>query len=52
MKVLIGTTNPSKVNRFREFLADCDIEYYTLQDLKIDKEPAEIGKTPEEKCDD
>lgn len=48
MKILMGTTNPSKVKRFREFLEDCDIEFYTLQDLKIDKEPVEIGKTPEE----
>lgn len=48
MKVLIGTTNPSKVKRFEELLNGCDIEFCTLRDLGIDHEPKEIGKTPEE----
>ena len=48
MKVLIGTTNPSKVKRFEELLAGCDIEFYTLKDLGIEQEPEESGKNPEE----
>lgn len=48
MKVLIGTTNPSKVKRFEELLAGCDIEFYTLKDLEIEQEPEESGKNPEE----
>lgn len=41
MKVLIGTTNPSKVKRFEGFLNDCNIEFYTLKDLGIFTEPKE-----------
>lgn len=48
MKVLIGTTNPSKVNRFKELLADSDVEFCTLADLQIEGEPEEQGSTPEE----
>jgi len=48
MKVLIGTTNPSKVTRFEEFLPDSGIEFLTLRDLGITAEPEESGKTPEE----
>ncbi len=48
MKVLIGTTNPSKVKRFEELLGGCDIEFYTLRDLDIKGEPDEAGNTPEE----
>lgn len=48
MKVLIGTTNPSKVKRFEELLAGCNIEFCTLKDLSITGEPEEAGKTPEE----
>lgn len=48
MKVLIGTTNPSKVTRFEEFLPDCGITFLTLKDLNITEEPKETGKTPEE----
>lgn len=48
MKVLIGTTNPSKVKRFEELLDGNDIEFCTLQDLGIESEPQEMGKTPEE----
>jgi len=48
MKVLIGTTNPSKIKRFEEFLPDCGIEFLTLQDMGITAEPAESGSTPEE----
>lgn len=48
MKILIGTTNPSKVTRFEEFLQDSDIEFYTLKDLHIEEEPDEQGGNPEE----
>lgn len=48
MKVLIGTTNPSKVKRFEELLADNRIEFVTLKDLNITQEPQETGSTPEE----
>lgn len=48
MKVLIGTTNPSKVKRFEELLAGCDIDFCTLKDLEIEQEPEESGNNPEE----
>lgn len=48
MKVLIGTTNPSKVRRFSEMLDGSDIEFLTLSDLGIADEPTETGDTPEE----
>ena len=48
MKVLLGTTNPSKVRRFTELMDGYGIEFYTLGDLGIDAEPDECGKTPEE----
>ena len=48
MKVLIGTTNPSKVKRFSDLLSDSDIEFLTLKDLNISEEPDEQGNTPEE----
>ena len=48
MKVLLGTTNPSKVRRFEELLAGRGIEFLTLRDLSIDREPEETGRTPEE----
>ena len=48
MKILIGTTNPSKIKRFMEFLNDFDIEFYTLNDLNITDEPIERGLSPEE----
>ena len=48
MKVLLGTTNPSKVKRFSKMLDNCDIEFITLKDLEIEDEPDETGKTPEE----
>lgn len=48
MKVLIGTTNPSKVKRFSKLLENCNIEFITLKDLKIADEPKETGKTPKE----
>lgn len=48
MKVLIGTTNPSKVKRFEELLNGNNIEFCTLKDLGIESEPEEKGVTPEE----
>ncbi len=48
MKILLGTTNPSKVTRFEDFLQGFDVEFYTLQDLHISGEPEEKGNTPEE----
>lgn len=48
MKVLIGTTNPSKLRRFEELLSGHGIEFFSLRDLRIDTEPEETGKTPEE----
>ena len=47
-KVLIGTTNPSKMRRFRDLLKEYSVEFYTLQDLGIIDEPEETGTTPEE----
>lgn len=43
-RVLLGTTNPSKVNRFSHLLAGNDIEFITLRDLEIVDEPNEMGK--------
>lgn len=48
MKVLIGTTNPSKVKRFEELLDGNNIEFCTLKDLGIESEPEEKGATPKE----
>lgn len=48
MKILIGTTNESKVNRFKELLGGYDVELLTLKDLNITDEPEEKGATPEE----
>ena len=48
MRVLIGTTNPSKVKRFEDFLPNRGIEFLTLQDLGITAEPEESGDSPEE----
>ena len=48
MKVLIGTTNPSKIKRFKELLDGCEVEFCTPEDLYIESEPEEKGNTPEE----
>lgn len=48
MKVLIGTTNPSKVKRFSNLLSDYNVDFYTLKNFNITAEPNEVGKTPEE----
>lgn len=51
IKILIGTTNPSKIPRFQGFLKGYDIEFYTLNDLNIVDEPEESGKTPIENAE-
>ncbi len=48
MQVLLGTTNPSKVERFKKLLSGCDVTFLTLKDLSITDEPEEMGQTPEE----
>ena len=48
MRVLLGTTNPSKVKRFSDLLKGYDIEFITLRDIEVIEEPKEMGNTP--KC--
>lgn len=48
MKILLGTTNPSKVAYFEEKLQKYDVEFITLKDLHITDAPEEAGSTPEE----
>lgn len=48
MKVLIGTTNPSKAEQFAQMLSGFGVECMTLRDLGITDEPPETGRTPEE----
>lgn len=48
MKVLIGTTNPSKLRMFEEWLREYPVEFVTLSDLGITGEPTETGDTPTE----
>ena len=48
MKVLIGTTNVSKRERFSALLADKKVEIVSPEQCNIKDEPEESGKTPEE----
>ena len=48
MRILIGTTNPSKVRYFETLLADANAAFVTPRDLDIADEPQETGGTPEE----
>lgn len=48
MTVLLGTTNASKITRFRDLLAGYDLTFLTLNDRQISEEPPETGATPEE----
>ena len=48
MQILIGTTNPSKVDYFRHVLDGAHADLVTLRDLGVTGEPQETGKTPEE----
>ena len=50
-KILIGTTNPSKIKKYQDYLSDFDIEWYTLKDLKIETTPEETGQTPKENAE-
>lgn len=43
MRVLLGTTNPSKVKRFSDLLKGYDIEFITLRDIEVIEEPKEMG---------
>lgn len=48
VKILLGTTNPSKAQRFEALLRDYDVSFLTLRDLDISAVPEETGKTPVE----
>lgn len=48
LKVLIGTTNPSKLRMFEEWLSEYPVTFVTLSDLGITGEPTETGDTPTE----
>lgn len=50
-KILIGTTNPSKIKKYQDYLSDFDIEWYTLKDLGIETIPEETGLTPKENAE-
>lgn len=48
-KVLIGSTNPSKITWLSEYLSDIPgMECVTLKELGVTIEPSEEGRTPEE----
>ena len=48
MRILLGTTNPSKAEHFCKLLEGFHLEFVTLADLGITDEPQETGTTPEE----
>ena len=48
MQILIGTTNPSKIEYFREVLSEITTDIVTPHDLGVTGEPPETGRTPEE----
>ena len=48
MKVLLGTTNSSKIIRFSDLLKNTGVEFITLKDICVKDEPEETGSTPEE----
>lgn len=48
LDVLIGTTNPSKVDRLERLLEGRGVHFLTLRDLHVVEEPAETGRSPEE----
>ena len=41
MRVLLGTTNPSKEKRFSDLLKGYDIEFITLRYIEVIEEPKE-----------
>lgn len=48
MRILIGTTNPSKAGYFETLLADTGASFVTPRELGITEELRETGGTPEE----
>lgn len=46
MDVLIGTTNPAKINRFSKLLEGYPVRILTPKDLSIQDSPEENGKNP------
>lgn len=48
VRVLVGTTNPSKIEFFRGLLAGLGADIATPQELGVAGEPRECGATPEE----
>ena len=48
MQILIGTTNPSKVEYFHSVLGDIPATLLTLHELGVSGGPQETGATPEE----
>ena len=46
MRILIGTTNPSKAKYFERLMEGMDVQCVTLRDLGIADEPQETGKSP------
>ena len=48
MRILIGTTNPSKIVYFEQLLEGCGVEFVTLGELGVTQEPQETGTSPEE----
>lgn len=48
MKVLIGSTNQSKIEYYQQMLQSAGVECLTLAGMGIATEPEETGSTPEE----
>ncbi len=48
IQVLIGTTNPSKLRMFEEWLGEYPVQFVTLTELGITGEPTETGSSPTE----
>jgi 8-oxo-dGTP diphosphatase len=50
-RILLGTANPAKINRFRAYLATLPIEILSPGDLGISMDVEENGKTPQENAE-
>jgi XTP/dITP diphosphohydrolase len=50
-RLLLGTTNQAKVHFVRVFLKSLPVEILSLEDLAIDVDVAEDGKTPQENAE-
>lgn len=48
MKILVGSHNPAKVNEYKKYLADLNLEIFSLADLNIKEDAPENGQTFEE----